>query len=121
MVELALLMPLCLWILLGIVDFGRVFYFNAAATNAAREGARYWASNNSATATSVKNRVTAEGSPQVTIDPTLVTLSTTGGDRTVQVQFQFSALTPLIAGLWGGGPLTVTTAARMPSLNATGT
>ena len=121
MVELALLMPVCLWILLGIVDFGRVYYFDAAVTNAAREGARYWASNSSATATAVKTRVTAEGSPQVTIDPTLVTLSTTGGDRIVQVQFQFSALTPWIARLWGGGQLTITTAARMPDLTATGT
>ena len=120
MVELALVMTVCFWILLGIVDFGRVYYFYAAATNAAWEGARYWASNNSATTIDVKNRVTAEGSPQVTIDPTLVTLSTTGGDRIVQVQFRFSAITPMISGLWGGGPLTVTTAARMPSLAGTG-
>ena len=49
LVELALVLPLCLWILLGIIDFGRAYYTYVAATNAAREGARWWVANPGAT------------------------------------------------------------------------
>lgn len=41
LVEFALLLPLMLLILLGVVDFGRCFYFWTSIANAAREGARY--------------------------------------------------------------------------------
>src|SRR6266487_4084474 len=84
MVELALVLPFCLWVLLGIIDFGRVYYFYTAATNAAREGARYWAahydpSTCSATtcATAVKARVQAEANSTMSpgIDASLITLS----------------------------------------------
>ena len=59
MVELALILPICLWLLLGMVDFGPVYFFHVAPTNAAREGARYWASNPTATLTQVQARVQA--------------------------------------------------------------
>jgi Flp pilus assembly protein TadG len=39
--EFALILPLLMLILLGIVDFGRVFYYWTSLANAAREGARY--------------------------------------------------------------------------------
>jgi hypothetical protein len=63
LVELAFVLPVCLWILLGIVDFGRVYFFYTAATNAAREGARYWASNPSASFSTIQSRVQAESTP----------------------------------------------------------
>lgn len=40
MVELALLLPLLLLILFGMVEFGRAWYVTNTLTNAAREGAR---------------------------------------------------------------------------------
>ena len=40
MVELALLLPLLLLILLGIIEFGRALFVKNDLTNAAREGAR---------------------------------------------------------------------------------
>lgn len=39
--EFALILPLLMLILLGVVDFGRVFYYWTSIANAAREGARY--------------------------------------------------------------------------------
>ena len=41
LVELAIILPLLLIILLGTIDFGRVFYAYVTITNASREGARY--------------------------------------------------------------------------------
>ena len=40
MVELALVLPVLILITLGMVDYGRAYYFQVAITNAAREGAR---------------------------------------------------------------------------------
>jgi Flp pilus assembly protein TadG len=119
LVELALVLPFSLWLLLGIVDFGRVYFFHVAATNAAREGARYWASNLSASDTTIKARVQAEAAPQVTLDDDDITLSNPTWDQCeVQVQYEFTAITPLVATLWGGGPATLTTQAVMPVLQA---
>ena len=39
--ETAVILPLLLLLLLGVVDLGRAFYFHIVITNAAREGARY--------------------------------------------------------------------------------
>jgi hypothetical protein len=43
LVEFALVVPLLVLIVLGIIDFGRIFYTYEALANAAREGARYCA------------------------------------------------------------------------------
>lgn len=39
-VELAIILPLLLLIIAGVVDFGRAFFTQVVLTNAAREGAR---------------------------------------------------------------------------------
>src|SRR5688572_10189771 len=41
LVEFALVLPLCLLLLMAVVDFGRMMAMNAAAATASREGARY--------------------------------------------------------------------------------
>lgn len=41
LVELALVLPLLLALLCGIIDFGWIYYNQITLTNAAREGARY--------------------------------------------------------------------------------
>ncbi|ADX73884.1 TadE-like protein [Pseudarthrobacter phenanthrenivorans Sphe3] len=40
-VEMAIVLPLLLLLLLGIIEFGRVFNVQVSLTQAAREGARY--------------------------------------------------------------------------------
>jgi len=43
LVEFALLLPILLVLILGVMDFGRMFYTKMILTNAAREGANYLA------------------------------------------------------------------------------
>ena len=117
-VELALILPLCLWLMLGVIDFGRAVHLYVGATNAAREGARYWASNPTATTAAVQAKVQAEAAPALSFPSSGITLSSpTPEQRQVRVQIQFAAITPLISTAWGGGPLTLTTQAVMPVLS----
>lgn len=41
MTEFALLIPVMIMLVLGIIEFGRAFYYYSSIANAAREGARY--------------------------------------------------------------------------------
>jgi len=43
LVEFALILPLTLFITLGLIEFGRLIFMYAAVTSSAREGARYGA------------------------------------------------------------------------------
>lgn len=43
LVEFALVLPILLLLILGVMDFGRMFYTKMVLTNAAREGANYLA------------------------------------------------------------------------------
>jgi Flp pilus assembly protein TadG len=45
LMEAALILPLLLILILGAVDFGRLYYTKIVLTNAAREGANYFATN----------------------------------------------------------------------------
>lgn len=74
LVELAFVLPLLAIILLGAIDFGRVFYSYITITNASREGARYGSANPTDT-TGIKNRVIAEATGTVTIDPNRITIT----------------------------------------------
>ena len=47
-VEFALILPILLLLVLGLVEFGRVFNGQVSLSNAAREGARYMAIHNHA-------------------------------------------------------------------------
>jgi Flp pilus assembly protein TadG len=105
--ELALLLPLLLVMLLGAVDFCRLFYAYTTITNAARNGA-LWAADPLANGT-----VTPSQSPYATVqaaaladanglNPALTTsniTSSTGSDGggnatvTVNVQYNFSLFT----------------------------
>lgn len=47
LVEFALVLPLLLLLVLGVLDFGRAFYLGVALENSAREGAYYMVYNSS--------------------------------------------------------------------------
>lgn len=65
MIELALILPLLVMLLIGIVDFGRAYSAQVSITAAAREGARVLAlKGNSAAVTNAVNG--AKGSATVT-------------------------------------------------------
>lgn len=79
LVELAMLLPILLIILLGIIDFGRVFYAYVTITNAAREGARYGSLHVFQDA-AIEQRVIDEAANTVTIDSGEITVSWGGDD-----------------------------------------
>jgi len=110
LVELAILLPVLILVLMGIMDLGRVFYAQIVITNAAREGARY-GSMYPADEVGIKARAIAEAQGAgIQIGPDDVQVSGTimpGSPLTVTVTYRFAAITSLISGFWGGGNLTL--------------
>jgi Flp pilus assembly protein TadG len=93
-VEAALVIPLLLMVVFGIIDFGRMLNAQLSVTEAAREGARV--SSFGASPTEIQNRV-----DQVMDGATVVRetgcLSTPDPDRDtrVRVNYQFDFVTPV--------------------------
>ena len=83
MIELALILPLLVMLLVGIVDFGRAYSAQVSITAAAREGARVLAlSGDSAAVTTAVNG--AKGSATVTsIAQTACPVGSTGTSTAV--------------------------------------
>lgn len=111
LVEFALLLPVLTWVLLGVVDFGRLYYDYVTVTNASRVGAMY-AMDPRRSIADVREVIKRESS-SLNITDADITLTpnpawSAGSDLTVQVRTKFEAVTPLISSLWGGGPLTLT-------------
>lgn len=116
LVELALLMPLMLWICAGTVDFGRVYYYDIAAISAARSGARM-AADSSKDDAAVRAAVRADAGSSMTLTDADITITptptrTVGNDTTVSVTYRFTPITPLLSSVTGG-TLTVTRSATM--------
>jgi len=61
-VEFALILPLLLWVLFGIINYGILLYDQAVITNAAREGAR-WGSINTTTTINCTGTATGSADP----------------------------------------------------------
>ncbi|MEP7216672.1 MAG: TadE family protein [Anaerolineaceae bacterium] len=116
LVEFAMVLPLFLVLLFGLVDFGRAFYSWMLITNAAREGARTgavqkdWASMKTAAYDSMCNPYPGNCS----LDTTKMVLASSGvqgargGQVSVDITYAFTYATPLgniIALLPGGGSL----------------
>ncbi|GIE28407.1 hypothetical protein Ait01nite_014520 [Actinoplanes italicus] len=108
---MALVLPLLLLILTGIVDMGRLLHQQIQLTQAAREGARLGALNG--TADQVRAKVTAVAGARVTLTyPTggvavCAAASQLGNDSTVRVQHTFQPATPLLAWISRSSPITV--------------
>jgi Flp pilus assembly protein TadG len=105
-VELALLLPVLLLLVFGIIDFGRALNAQITLTQAAREGARLAALSQANVVS--RAQAAATGLSGVTVT---VTACPSGGaatsDATVQVSYPFTFVTPLgaIARLLGGSGL----------------
>jgi Flp pilus assembly protein TadG len=93
MVEFAIILPVLLLILLGIIEFGRAYNAQVSIQAAAREGARELALRHSSTA--VEN-ATRDGAPSVTIDSIAPAPCPATGDGkakvTITESFSFLAL-----------------------------
>ena len=102
LVELALVLPLFMFMIAGIVDLGRAFNTFMIITNASREGARYGIIHPWDTA-GVENatRALATG-----LDGTLLTINTTWPSGTVRVEVTYvlNLLTGPFIEAVGGSP-----------------
>jgi len=118
-VEFALLLPLLLLLVFGIVDFGRAINTQITLTQAAREGARLAALGQPNVVSGTQ--AAATGLSPVTV---AVTSCPSGATQTtsavVKASYLFKFVTPVgaIAGLFGGkgfgAPITLTATGEMP-------
>jgi Flp pilus assembly protein TadG len=104
LLEFAIILPVLLAILLGIVEFGLILYNQHVITNASREGARYGIVSRSprrsiAEIEAVVNAYCADnlitfgsGTPAISVDPDPSTNPVFGTDLTVEVTFPYDFL-----------------------------
>ncbi len=120
-VEFALLLPVLLLIVFGIIDFGRALNAQITITQAAREGARLAALGD--TIAQVQSRATtAANGLSVNVNVKQACAPGAGAqglDADVQVTYSFSFVTPLgaITGMFGstlGAPPLLTAEGVMP-------
>ncbi|MCL4424994.1 MAG: pilus assembly protein [Firmicutes bacterium] len=115
-VELALLLPVILFILFGIAEFGRAFNAYITLENAAREGARLGVTG--ASDAEILDRVKAVA---VTLDEARLTVQITpaegarqrGETITVHTTYDFPLVVPLIGQILQGQPLILEAALSM--------
>ena len=117
-VEFALLLPVLLLLVFGIIDFGRALNAQITLTQAAREGARIAALGES-------NVVSGTQAAATGLSPVAVTVTScpagagAGVNAVVKTSYSFSFVTPLsaIAGILGsslGSTMTLTATGVMP-------
>jgi len=114
LVEFALILPILITLLFGVVEFGRLLNAQVVVTSATREGARY-ASLGSSAAT-VTSQVKASCP---TLDPTKITVTvtnaggTSGTPVTVRVTYEFTLVSQGIASLFGSETVNISHEAIM--------
>ncbi len=133
-VEFALLLPLLLLLVFGIIDFGRALNAQITLTQAAREGARLAALGDSNVVSGTQTAATGLSPVSVgvsscpagtTSGATCTTVTTcpanaaTGVSAVVQASYSFSFITPIkaIASMFGasfGSTMTLTATGVMP-------
>ena len=110
MLEFALVLPIFLLILCGIIDFGWMFYNQLALNNISREGARYAVVSTAADNSTdeilhhiegyIDDTYPVLGDVDITVKYT-TPLSPVGGDVIVSIEKDFSYLTPIISSVTG--------------------
>jgi Flp pilus assembly protein TadG len=116
LVEFALVLPILLILLLGILDFGRAVAAYNSVSNGARSGARVAIVNQDYSA--IRDAVLSEAFGLADVDVQFATVpGQTGCPRIgcvieVSVSYDFSPATPVIGNIVGD--FTVTSTSRMP-------
>lgn len=102
-VEFALLAPILVMILFGIVEFGRAYNTQLTLTTAAREGLRVMVIDNSKPAARAATKAAASSLHPALQDSNIVFLASDGTDNcsarkqmTVTVNYTLSALTGIV-------------------------
>lgn len=115
MVEFALVLPLLILMLVGVLDFGRAIFAYNSVSNAARTGARVAIVDQSGPA--IRGAATEDA---VGLDPLLVTITYEAGCTppelgcivTVEVIHSWQAATPILGSIIG--PISIASDAKMP-------
>lgn len=115
LVEMAFVLPILLLVLMGIVEFGRIFNAELIITNASREGARVAAVGGSDTdvSNSVFNATPTlqHSNMSVTVNP-LEDGRSRGLQVTVTTRYNLTLITPLLGGVLPN-PFTITSQTTM--------
>ena len=90
-VEFALVMPLLLLLVFGIVEFGLIMNRQITVTHAAREGARYYSLPGVTAAQAKAKCEAAAPNFQTSADPTQNVVCTAGGTATAGATIQMTA------------------------------
>jgi Flp pilus assembly protein TadG len=111
LLELAILLPVLLLILLGILDVGRLYMTLVAINDAAAEGASYAASYPTRT-DQIQQRAADSSTALTTIEPSMVVVTyadppSSGQPITVTVQYDYDLLTPVLSAIVPSGTLRV--------------
>jgi len=106
MVETAIVLPVVIFMLVAMVDAGRVFHAWLVVTNGAREGARSAAARQSNPVVTTRIETSMNGWKCDGSDPETACLytnleGTSGTPVQVQVTHDVTLLSPLIAAFWG--------------------
>lgn len=98
LVEFALIVPVLLMLVLGIMEFSMVIHQYMVVAGASREGARAAAlgGSNAAIEAAVQNAATGLDSTKLTVTPSPTPTRTQGDPVTVTVTYPFKPITPLI-------------------------
>lgn len=118
-VEFALLLPLLMLLVFGIVDFGRALNAQITLTQAAREGARMAALGEANVVSGTQAAATGLSPVNVTVTACPANANQTTA-ASVTASYSFSFITPVgaIAGFFGGkgfgGPITLSATGEMP-------
>lgn len=103
MVEFAIILPVLLLLVFGIIEFGRAYNTQLTLTHAAREGVRTYAITQDA----AQGKSTAELAA-TTLDPAQMTFTTTpcviGTPTSMQIQYPFQLFIPFFPST----PITIT-------------
>lgn len=106
LVEFALLLPLLILLLGGVLELGRLFFAYVAVTDAAAEGATYASIYPSSSIQAITDRAQSATSGLVRLDPSMIRVErpslTAGAPITVTVTYPFTLVTPLLGDLIPG-------------------
>jgi len=107
-VEFALLLPLLLLIVFGLIDFGRAINAQITLTQAAREGARLAAFGQPVATVQSRTQAAATGLNVTTGEISVTTCPQNAGpavDGSVTIRYPFTFVTPIsaISKLFGSG------------------
>ena len=108
--EVALVLPVLLLILAGVLDLGRLYYAYVAVSDAAAEGAIY-AAINPHDGDEIVSRTRAATDGLVQIDADMVAIEcpavAAGAPVTVTVDYTFAVVTPIINAMVPDGVITL--------------